>query len=229
MYRRQRSSRPSLIVLLILGALGGLLYLVYDNMQAAAPMPPTPVPQVAAMAVLPESSATPATQTIAIATPGPLAGQSPKSPDIPADSTLFIPSAGIYAPIVQAYLDGVSWDVSRLGMNVGHLQGTAWHSTGNVVLSGHVEMSDGRKGVFATLEQVQVGDLIVLSAGGRETRYEVREISQTDPTDLGPVRPTGEGRLTIITCDDYDFFRNAYLTRTVIVALPLPETGPASG
>lgn len=228
MVRRQRSSRPSLIVLLILGALGGLLYLVYDNMQAAAPMPPTPVPQVAAVAVLPDEP-TPVTQTIAIATPGPLAGQSPKSPDIPADSTLFIPSAGIYAPIVQAYLDGVSWDVSRLGMNVGHLQGTAWHSTGNVVLSGHVEMSDGRKGVFATLEQVQVGDLIVLSAGGRETRYEVREISQTDPTDLGPVRPTGEGRLTIITCDDYDFFRNAYLTRTVIVALPLPETGPASG
>lgn len=228
MYRRQRSSRPSLIVLVILGALGGLLYLVYDNMQAAAPAPPTPVPQVAAVAVLPDEP-TPVTQTIAIATPGPLAGQSPKSPDIPADSTLFIPSAGIYAPIVQVYLDGVSWDVSRLGTNVGHLQGTAWHRPGNIVLSGHVEMADGRKGVFSTLEQVQVGDLIVLSAEGRETRYEVREISQTSPTDLGPVRPTSEGRLTIITCDDYDFFRNAYLTRTVIVALPLPETGPASG
>jgi LPXTG-site transpeptidase (sortase) family protein len=136
------------------------------------------------------------------------------------DSSLFIPSLAINAPITQVYLDGTTWDVSALGMNVGHLQGTAWidDGPGNVVLSGHVELRDGRRGVFAGIDDLAVGDLIILERGGQELRYSVTELREVEPTDLTPLMPTTDDRLTLITCSDYNFFSDSYETRQVIVA-----------
>jgi LPXTG-site transpeptidase (sortase) family protein len=134
-------------------------------------------------------------------------------------TTLYIPSAGIYAPVIEVFLDGNSWDIRNLGTNVGHLQGTAWLDTpGNIVLSGHVEMADGRLGVFATIEELAQGDLVVLQHGTEERRYGVREISRVAPDDLHVLYPTQSEQLTLITCDAYDFFQNAYLERVVVVA-----------
>jgi LPXTG-site transpeptidase (sortase) family protein len=121
--------------------------------------------------------------------------------------------------VIEVFLDGNSWDIRNLGTNVGHLQGTAWLDTpGNIVLSGHVEMADGRLGVFATIEELAQGDLVVLQHGTEERRYGVREISRVAPDDLRVLYPTQSEQLTLITCDAYDFFQNAYLERVVVVA-----------
>jgi sortase A len=120
---------------------------------------------------------------------------------------------------VQVYLDGVSWDVTNLGMNVGHLQGTAWlEDAGNIALSGHVELADGRAGVFASLHELKPGDLVVLRQGGSERRYSVTEVKTVQPEDLTPLYPTIEERLTLITCGNYNFFQDTYLERVVVVA-----------
>ena len=143
-------------------------------------------------------------------------------PEIPEGTSLFIPSAGIVGQVVETYLDGNSWDVSRLGQNVGHLQGTAWvDEPGNVVLSGHVELSDGRKGIFANLNELSEGDLVVISSDDVERRYIIISITTTTPDDLSPVYPSAEDRLTLITCSTYNFLLDSYLERTIIVAEPI--------
>lgn len=210
MYRRRRSAGLSLGVLIIIGALAGVIYLIFDSFssggQAGPSARPTPVsnPVAAAESVPQEAAANPVPDL---------------QPDIPAGTRILVPSAGIYASIVRVYLDGHSWDVSRLGTNVGHLQGTAWVTEpGNVVLSGHVELADGRRGIFANLGEVSPGDLVVIEQGGQSWRYVVREVKITAPEDLGPIYPSGENILTLITCASYDFFQDAYTVRVVVVA-----------
>jgi LPXTG-site transpeptidase (sortase) family protein len=216
MYRRQkRNSFHILFRLAVLGAISGIAFLLIDNFWPAAPVPTTDT--VTEIATIPPSptesqpgiSATPQSTTELI---------SPR--DTVSGATLFIPAAGIYAPIIPAYLDGQSWNVNDLGMNVGHLQGTAWMdlSPGNIVLSAHVELRDGRQGVFAPLKELSAGDIIILRRANEERRYVIVEIGNVEPTDLTPLYPTTTDRLTLITCDDYDFFRDTYATRTVVVA-----------
>lgn len=138
---------------------------------------------------------------------------------IPDATRLVVPAAGINQTIVQVFLDGVSWDVSRLGMNVGHLQGTAWVGSGNnIVLSGHVELADGRSGIFHEIGDLQIGDLVIIASGDEEYRYRISSISTTQPDDLTPLYPTTQERLTLITCGSYNFFANAYEDRIIVVA-----------
>ncbi|MGB1288055.1 MAG: sortase, partial [Aggregatilineales bacterium] len=138
---------------------------------------------------------------------------------IPENAEIFIPNAGIRTSVVEAFLDGVSWDVSRLGDNAGHLQGTPWVGDGgNAVISGHVERSNGQPGIFANIGELNPGDLIVVMVDGNEWRYTVTEITTALPGDLSPLQQNGSERLTLITCDNYNFIQDSYLDRTVVVA-----------
>ena len=147
MYRRQPgSSRIPMFILL--GIFAGIGFLLYQQLTApAAPPPPPPT-----ATFIPTLTNTPPPLIPPTLTPAPRVGR------------LSIPTAGVNTAIVEVYLDGVSWDVHYLGQNAGHLQGTAWlGESGNVVLAGHVEMADGSPGIFATLDQMNPGDLVILS------------------------------------------------------------------
>lgn len=219
MYQRRRKSGIGIFPLIIIGVLVGVGYLVYDNFLNQDGDAPAPQPTQVDVAQQP-AQPTPIPQSNTVSDETTPTNNTNSQPDIPQGTTLFIPSAGIYADIVQVYVDDSgSWDVSHLGLNVGHLQGTQWLGhPGNVVLSGHVELGDGRKGVFATLNEVKLGDIIVVQQDGQEWRYEVTEIGTTTPDDLTPVYPTQNDQLTLITCGSYDFFQDSYLERTVVVA-----------
>jgi LPXTG-site transpeptidase (sortase) family protein len=139
--------------------------------------------------------------------------------EITDGARFFAPTAGIAGQVVETYLDGTSWDVSQLGPNIGHLQGTAWiPDAGNVVLAGHVEMADGRKGIFAELDRLQIGDPITLSQGDTEHTYQVTQKFSTTPDDMTVVYPSETHRLTLITCAAYDFLSNNYEERFVVIA-----------
>ncbi len=143
-------------------------------------------------------------------------------------SSLLIPRTGAIAQITQVYLDGISWDVSNLGMNIGHLQGTSWVTgtpKGNIVLSGHVELSDGRRGIFAGLDEMRVGETVILTRDGVDHFYRVTELYTVSPDDLTPVYPTTEERLTLITCSGYDFFADTYDERQVVIAERVYDAG----
>lgn len=221
---RLRLSSVALFLMFVVAIIGGVLFYIQDNDIAFNLFrrdSSTPSPQPDGIANNePFTSITPT-----LFAPPPTPGPQPTSVasanlrEIPADTTIFIPRAAIYSHVIQAYLDGTSWDVSKLGTHVGHLEGTAWvDQPGNVVLSGHVEMSDGRPGVFANLGELQVDDFIELQSGNEVHRYVVREIRFTVPNDLEPILPSTTDQLTLITCNAYDFFTDTYEERMIVVA-----------
>ncbi len=205
MYRRRlpvyQRSGSGIKRMIILGILLGLAFLVYDRLsQPSAEPTPQPTAQVAVLPTL--------TPTLLLPT---------ATPRLKAN--LYVPTVGVNASIVDVYLDGVSWDVSELGTNVGHLEGTSWFGMkGNIALAGHVEMPDGRAGVFSQLERIQTGDLIILTYGVQEQRYTVTEVRRVQPDDLTVLYPTSEDRITLITCDEYNFIQNIYAERVVVMA-----------
>ena len=212
---RLRFGRPSFLVLMLIAVMVGAAYYVTDNRPSAAEPTVAPVLVAANTPLPPTATPTPTLQP----SPQPTVPLSGNRRELPDDTTLFVPRAGIFSRVIESYLDGQSWDISQLRTNVGHLEGTAWiDQPGNVVLSGHVEMADGRPGVFANLGELAVDDIIVLMTRGEEHRYIITRVYTTTPNDLQPLMPTTNDQLTLITCDSYDFFTDSYLERTIIVA-----------
>jgi LPXTG-site transpeptidase (sortase) family protein len=208
---RLRFGRPSLPLLILFAALFGVAFYFYDTWGDA----PTSVAVPTGVVTLaPSLTATP------LPSPSPPPRTSiPGRQEIPEDTTLFIPTAGIFSYVVQAYLDGTSWDISQLRSNAGHLEGTPWvDQPGNVVISGHVELSTGQPGIFADLIDVQIGETVIVHSVGVDYVYIISEIYNTRPDDLQPLMPTTTDRLTLITCNSYDFLSNTYQERVIIVA-----------
>lgn len=193
-------------MLVLIGIVAGIVFVLLD---------PTTTPPTTESLNTPIVSQT----SVALDTPTPPPTSVPTPASAAQSARLLIPAAAVSSPIIPVYLDGVSWDVSKLGANVGHLQGTAWfNTTGNVVLSGHVELSDGRRGVFASIKDLLVGDTILIEYEGAQRRYAVTEITSAAPDDLTPLYPAQSDRLTLITCDSYDFLTDSYRERTVVIA-----------
>jgi LPXTG-site transpeptidase (sortase) family protein len=207
MVRRRQSTGSQLLKLIILGILAGGLFVIYDSFRQ---------PDAPSVAMIP----TPTQFT----TPVPLSGTPTLQPTVQAGmvskAELIVPNSNIAAPIIDVFLDGESWDVSQLGDNIGHLQGTSWfdEGAGNVVLSGHVERRNGRPGIFYNLKNLQVGDPISVVYQNVKRDYVVSETRLVDPTDLQPLYPTNDERITLITCDDYDILQNSYQKRIIVVA-----------
>src|SRR5688500_19039377 len=215
---RLRFGRPSPLILLLFAIIMGAGFYMLDNRPALTE--PTPIPTAVAAVQITNTPIPPT--PIPTQAPQPTAPFSGNRRQLPDDTTIFVPRAGIFSRVIESYLDGQSWDISQLRTNVGHLEGTSWlDQPGNVVLSGHVEMADGRPGVFANLSELTVDDIIVLTASGDEHRYIITRVYSTTPTDLQPLMPTTTDRLTLITCESYDFFTDSYLERTIVVAEPL--------
>jgi LPXTG-site transpeptidase (sortase) family protein len=207
---RLRFGRPSLPLLIFFAALFGIAFYIYDNwddtpVSAALPVAPTLAPSITATP-MPSPTSPPRTRI-------------PGRQEIPEDTTLFIPRAEIFSHVVQAYLDGTSWDISQLRSNAGHLEGTPWvDQPGNVVISGHVELSTGQPGVFALLLDLEIGDVVTVHSKEIDYVYVVSEVYTTQPNDLQPLMPTTNDRLTLITCNSYDFLSNTYQERIIVVA-----------
>lgn len=201
-FNRRGSSASSILNVIILGIVLGIGFLIYDRWRTPAP------------ASSPILSTLEPTSTL---------GTTPIQPQavVPntVESRILIPTAGINALVVTVYLDGESWDVSQLGENAGHLQGTAWFGDpGNIALAGHVELADGRPGIFAGIGKLNVGDPIILREGDQEQRYAVSQIKRVSPDDLSVLYPSTTDEMTLITCDSYDFLQNIYQERVVVVA-----------
>lgn len=133
------------------------------------------------------------------------------------------PGASVTAPIVEAGRTGGTWETRHLGDYVGHLVGTSWlsESGGNIVLAGHVESATGTPGPFKHLFQARLGDVVILREGATELRYTVTQIERVDPNDVEYLRQDGTPRVTLITCTDWDFERQTYDGRLIVIAEPV--------
>jgi sortase A len=201
--------RDRLLLLLELAALIGLIFVVFStlsnlrvlNKEVAEALEPeqgaTPVATPAT--VLPGSSLPPGAEgavpdqlrhlvepgaSIPIPTPGPRQA-----------SRIVIPAIDVDVPVVE----GDGWE--ELKMGAGHRVGSANPGErGNVVISGH---NDVYGEIFRYLEDVSIGDEVVVYAGDTPYRYLVAAKMLVEPTQVSLLEPTPNATLTLITCHPY--------------------------
>ena len=136
------------------------------------------------------------------------------------DLTLIIPSLLIEAQIVGVPEGGSGWDTSWLWDQVGYLEGTAFPTwSGNSALAGHVNLPNGKPGPFAKLANLKYGQQIVVEGWNQQYIYEVREVTQVNPSDLTVLKHEEYPWLTMIACRDFDPNTNNYLNRTIVRAI----------
>lgn len=118
-------------------------------------------------------------------------------------------------------LEGASSHSLLLGP--AHLSDTAMPGTlGNAAIAGH------RDTFFRHIHNLRYGDDIFVRREGRLFHYVVRSRKVVDPTDLSVLRPTKDGKLTLITCYPTHAIGPAP-QRLIIVAKLVSKPEPARG
>lgn len=141
-------------------------------------------------------------------------------------ATISIPSINVEASVVNIDIVTLpsgdrTWDTSVIRREVGYFVGTAWFGQGsNVVLGGHSELEYRSPTVFYELDQVQVGDEIIVTVNDVELVYIVTETTLVGEYDLWVIQPTRGERLTLMTCDITSYNEDGYSRRAVVIAEP---------
>jgi len=108
---------------------------------------------------------------------------------------------------------------SSLAFGPGHVDGTAApNESGNCVVAGH------RDSWFGFLADLRPGDELSLRTRGGTRRYHVTGLAVHHESDLRALEPTGETRLTLITCYPFDGLRRSALRYVVSCAAVEPPT-----
>ena len=91
-----------------------------------------------------------------------------------------------------------------LNRGVGWIAGTAPPGqAGNIGIAGH------RDGFFRPLQDIALGDELVLETTGGATTYIVEELHIVDPTDVWVLEPTDRPAVTLVTCYPFYFIGSA--------------------
>lgn len=121
-------------------------------------------------------------------------------PPIPTPSAeqarrIQIPAIGVDHPIVQ----GDDWEQLKkgVGQHVGSAQPGA---EGNLVLAAH---NDIYGEIFRYLDQLSVGNEIIVSTERQSYTYVVRELQVVEPTDVWVMADTEHASTTLISCYPY--------------------------
>ncbi len=113
-------------------------------------------------------------------------------------------AAGIDAPITEVgvVLDNGKPVWETAWRSVGHhIDSSRPGQPGNMVLTGHVSVSDARNlAAFRTLDRLQAGDLVEIYAGDDLYRYRITTVAVVPPDDIRVLRADHRARLTLITC-----------------------------
>jgi len=127
-------------------------------------------------------------------------GEAPLAVPIPtpgpeAPTRIVIPAIDVDALIVE----GDTWEQLKLG--VGHHLNTADPGErGNMVLSGH---NDIYGETFRHLDNLELGDEVIIYAGEQPYRYLVRAKQIVEPTEVGVLASTTKPVATLISCYPY--------------------------
>lgn len=121
-----------------------------------------------------------------------------------------VPRIELDTAIVSAGFSLGEWDVPRHTAvhywPIAGYPGTA----GNIILAGHV----GYRGeIFHRLPEVQQGDSVLVTYGGQERRYLVREVLTVLPSETRVMGPTPHEQLTLITCIPIGVYSHRLIVR----------------
>jgi sortase A len=133
----------------------------------------------------------------------------------PRPQRLLIPTISVDTPVHEVFIENNVWQVAEYA--AGYHHGSALPGeTGNTVLAGHAGL---RGAVFRDLGQIQVGDEVLLDAGGWRYRYQVRQLINVWPTQVDVMAATPMPVLTLITCTAWD-------TQRLVVIADLVDSSP---
>ena len=113
-------------------------------------------------------------------------------------ATITIPRIGIRnAPVYDRGTDSKGIMQIAPGFAVTHYALSAPFGSGNAVIYGH---DDIQGNIFGHLYDLAPGDTIQISIAGQLQTYRVTGHLIVLPTDVAVLNPTGDARLTVITC-----------------------------
>jgi sortase A len=140
-------------------------------------------------------------------------------PDASAISRIVIPALMLDTVVKYVPFDGTTWMITGLRQEIAWMGDTSWPGLGgNTGLAGHVTVAGMGDGPFRHLEELPVGELVLLYTEHNIYTYQVRESFITDEGDMTVIAPTDDAQITLITCVDWDEDNHIYLNRLVVVA-----------
>ncbi|MEM7342922.1 MAG: sortase, partial [Chloroflexota bacterium] len=130
---------------------------------------------------------------------------------------IIIPRLNLDTDVLIAPIKDQTWQVDHLEQAVGHLEGTASPgSNSNLVLAGHVTLEGGVYGPFAGLGLLEPGDVILVQEGGVQYEYIIDSHQTVDRTAVEVTYPSDSGKITLITCNNWDHVEGRYIERLIV-------------
>lgn len=168
-----------------------------------------------------------ATAAAGAPTPLPLAFSSATAPpdavaaEIAAFSRLLIPALGVDLEIVTVPVLAGEWDLSVLDNNVGWLKttGAAPGDALAMVFAGHVTLSTGQTGPFASLWASRLDETeIIYRSGGTDYVYVVKLKTNAGPNDAQRLYVKDGQKILLITCTAWNYLTFQYDSRLIVEA-----------
>ncbi len=140
-------------------------------------------------------------------------------PDTSDVTRIVIPILNLDTVVKYVPYDGFSWLISGLREEVAWMGNTSWPGLGsNTGLAGHVTVAGLGDGPFRHLDELSVGELVLVYTEQNIYTYQVRESKLTDDGDMSVTLPSETPQISLITCADWDQDTRTYLHRLVVIA-----------
>jgi LPXTG-site transpeptidase (sortase) family protein len=140
-------------------------------------------------------------------------------PDTSEVNRIVIPIINLDTEVKYVPFDGYSWAITGLRQEVAWMGDTSWPGLGsNTGLAGHVTVAGMGDGPFRHLDELPVGELVLIYTEKNVYTYQVRETKITDDEDMSVIEPSANSQISLITCVDWDEQNHMYMNRLVVVA-----------
>jgi LPXTG-site transpeptidase (sortase) family protein len=142
-----------------------------------------------------------------------------EGPDTTAVKRIVIPFILLDTVVAYIPFDGDTWLIDGLTQEIAWLGETSWPGLGsNTGLAGHVTVTGQGDGPFRRLEELPVGELVILYTEKYMYTYQVREHTIVDLDAMYVTYGTANPQITLITCINWNDEVNAWLDRLVVYA-----------
>ena len=153
--------------------------------------------------------------------PTPLISATPAQGEPEVDTSpvvrIVVPSLFLDTVVKYVPYDGFTWLIGGLRGEVAWLGNTSWPGLGsNTALAGHVTVAGYGDGPFRYLEDVPVGEVVILYTEHNIYTYQVRESRVTTADDMTVTFASDKPQVTLITCVDWDDETELYLNRLIV-------------
>jgi LPXTG-site transpeptidase (sortase) family protein len=140
-------------------------------------------------------------------------------PDTSAIVRIIIPALLLDTEVKYVPYDGYTWLINGLRQEIAWMGNTSWPGLGsNTGLAGHVTVAGMGDGPFRHLDELPMGEVIILYTEQNIYTYQASERKITDDGDMSVINPTDTSQISLITCIDWDDTTKIYLNRLVVVA-----------